>query len=356
MDIFFLVFATFSLFVSRYITPTGALSIGLNYGTKGDNLPSPAQGFAKLQERHVHRVRLFEPDHDILAYVNSNPAFEIMLGTLNKDTKKLASDPTYAATWVNTNIVAYPNITFSYITVGNEIAIPSDLASALPQAMTNLDAAIKSTGRKIPVSTAITYAITGVSYPPSAGAFTDDSASVMGSIAAFLETNQYPLCANIYPYFAYSDNPADVRFDYAMFNTSDVVVQDGDLQYKNLCGPNVKIVVSETGWPSAGNGDIATVKNAEMYINNLMGTLFINEGSPKRPRHNLETYIFAMYNENLKPDETECNFGVYRPDLTEVYHVNFPDKPEIPRHAGNGGYVVNLAMLLGFGLMSLMFL
>ncbi|MCL7036946.1 hypothetical protein MKW94_028623 [Papaver nudicaule] len=262
-----------------------------------------------------------------------------MLGTLNEDTTKLASDPTYAATWVNTNIVAYPNITFSYITVGNEIAFPSDLASALPQAMTNLDAAIKSTGRKIPVSTAISFAIMGVSYPPSAGTFTNDSASVMGSIAAFLETNQYPLCANIYPYFAYSGNPADVRFEYAMFNTSDVV-QDGDLQYKNLFfamvdsvvsalekagGPNVQIVVSETGWPSAGNGDIATVKNAEMYINNLMGTLFINEGSPKRPRHNLETYIFAMYNENLKPDGTERNFGVYRPDLTEVYHVYFPD-------------------------------
>ncbi|MCL7037406.1 hypothetical protein MKW94_006253 [Papaver nudicaule] len=33
-----------------------------------------------------------------------------------------------------------------------------------------------------------------------------------------------------------------------------------------------------------------------------------------------------------------------------------PTKPEKTRNAGNGGYEVNLAMLLGFGLMSLMFL
>ncbi|KAI3837242.1 hypothetical protein MKX03_004127 [Papaver bracteatum] len=157
--------------------------------------------------------------------------------------------------------------------------------------------------------------VLGVSYPPSAAVFTRDSMQIMRGIVSFLQNQDFPLFLNVYPYFAYTSNPSNIRLGCALFNFTDVVYQDGNLQYKNLFyamvdsmiwavenagGSNVEIVVSETGWPSAGNAAVATVEYAKM------------------------THIFAMLNEDTNPEAVERNFGIYRPDLTEVYHVNWP--------------------------------
>ncbi|XP_026390941.1 putative glucan endo-1,3-beta-glucosidase GVI [Papaver somniferum] len=185
---------------------------------------------------------------------------------------------------------------------------------------------------------AVAMNVLKTSYPPSAGIFRKDSIKVMRGVVNFLQTWGYPLFLNVYPYFAYANNPAEIRLDYALFNTTDVVVQDGHLQYNSLFyamvdaviwavekagGPDVEIVVSETGWPSAGNGDLTTAEHARMYVNNLIATQ-MKSGTPKRPQHAMKTHIFSMYNENLKPEGVERNFGIYRPDLSEVYHVDWP--------------------------------
>ena len=54
-------------------------------------------------------------------------------------------------------------------------------------------------------------------------------------------------------------------------------------------------------------------------IEHVSGTL----GTPKRPGKSIETYVFAVFNENQKPPGTEQNFGLYYPTMTEVYHVEF---------------------------------
>lgn len=115
-------------------------------------------------------------------------------------------------------------------------------------------------------------------------------------------------------------------------------MHDGALGYSNLFDAildatysalekvgagNLDVVVSETGWPSGGNGLGATVLNAETYNNNVVAHVAKKAGTPKRPGKAIETYLFAMFNENQKPEGTEQNFGLYRPDMTEVYHVNF---------------------------------
>ncbi|THG23943.1 hypothetical protein TEA_015952 [Camellia sinensis var. sinensis] len=161
----------------------------------------------------------------------------------------------------------------------------------------------------------------------------------MGQIFSFLEENKSPLQVNVYPYFAYIDKPNEIQLSYALLNSNDVVVRDGTLEYKCLFdaivdsvysalekagGEAVEIVVSESGWPSDGDGEIAaSVENAEMYngkmIEHVSGTL----GTPKRPGKSIETYVFAVFNENHKRPGIEQNFGLYYPNMTEVYHVEF---------------------------------
>ncbi|MCL7048825.1 hypothetical protein MKW94_002098 [Papaver nudicaule] len=313
-------------------------NFGLNYGTQGNNLPTPDKGLNPLRQV-VWRFRLFSPDIAILNYFNrTDGIFIVSMGTLNGEIEKLAVDPNYALTWVQHNIVPFSNVIFSHIVVGNEV-IPGPIANFVVPAMINMERAIMGlakTGTYVTTSVAMT--VIGASYPPSAGVFAENSIQVMRGVVEFLENRQYPLFVNVYPYFAYASNPAEIRLDYALFNTTDIVVQDGNLQYSNLFyamvdsviwavekagGPNVEIVVSETGWPSAGNGAITTVEHARMYANKMITTL-MKSGTPKRPGHPMKTHLFAMYNENLKPEGVERNFGIYRPDLTEVYHVNWP--------------------------------
>ncbi|WZZ52212.1 hypothetical protein YC2023_052319 [Brassica napus] len=74
--------------------------------------------------------------------------------------------------------------------------------------------------------------------------------------------------------------------------------------------------------PVGGPG--ASVPNAEAYVNNLR--LHVNKnGSPRRPGKAIETYIFAMFDENEKPnDETERYFGLFLPTTKQLkYGVSF---------------------------------
>ncbi|RZC67020.1 hypothetical protein C5167_010713 [Papaver somniferum] len=319
-----------------FFAVSAAIQIGINYGDKGDNLPSPDAVPTILQQHNIQRVRIFNPNLSFLRAIN-NSLIEVVLGTLNEDVLTLASDASYATSWINTNIIPFTNVNFKYISIGNEIMFPGNYANSLVAAIQNLDAALKAANRPIPVTTAIDMHPIAVSYPPSVGRFTDDSAPIFRSLASFLNTNGYPLLVNAYPYFAYLGS-GGVSLDYVLFNTTDVVVQDGEYGYKNILyamvdaiyaalekldAPDVRIVVAETGWPWSGN-DVATIDYASMYNNNLISQLTSTTGTPRRPSVELETYIFSLFNEDLKPEGTERSWGILTHDGDEMYHVNFP--------------------------------
>lgn len=180
-----------------------AEGIGINYGMLGNNLPSPDKVISLYKSRNITNLRLFNPNSTVLTSLK-NSGIQIILGTYNEDLQSLATSQSFATQWVSTNVVPYANsVNFRYISAGNEV-IPGNLASYVLPAMKNLDAALKSANLQIPVTTAVSEQVLGVSYPPSQGAFSDSVGSTMTPLVAFLEAKKTPILINVYPYFAYS--------------------------------------------------------------------------------------------------------------------------------------------------------
>ncbi|KAJ0044547.1 hypothetical protein Pint_05101 [Pistacia integerrima] len=58
------------------------------------------------------------------------------------------------------------------------------------------------------------------------------------------------------------------------------------------------------------------------YNRNLMRHVTSGVGTPLMPNRTFETYIFALFNEDLKQGPTsERNFGLFEPDLTPAYDI-----------------------------------
>jgi hypothetical protein len=306
--------------------PAAVQAIGVCNGMIGNNLPSASDVVQLYKSKGITGMRIYSPDGTTLQALGGTN-IGLILDTGNGQLASLASN---ANAWVQANVVPHKNVNIKYIAVGNEVS-GSDTSLILP-AMKNVNAALAAAGLSgIKVSTAVQSGVTQ-GFPPSQGTF---SASYMGPIAQYLASTGAPLLANIYPYFSYTGNQASININYALFTSSGTVVQDGSNAYQNLFDAlvdtmysalgsagagNVNIVVSESGWPSAG-GTAASAANAQTYNQNLIN--HVGNGTPKRPGA-IETYIFAMFNENQKPgDATEQHFGLFNPDKSPAYNINF---------------------------------
>ncbi|KAG6518065.1 hypothetical protein ZIOFF_021466 [Zingiber officinale] len=306
---------------TAFMVPTRVSAIGVCYGRVGNNLPPPPEVVALFKSNQIDRMRIYEPYPDVLAAL-AGSNISLILGTLNQDVQRLALDVSAAQNWVKTNIVPHiGNVNFRYINVGNEI-IPSDMAQFILPAMCNVQSALLANNiNTIKVTTSVAMTVIGASYPPSAGDFTVAAKVIINPIVHFLAANEAPLLVNIYPYFAYKDNSKDISLDYALFKATGMIVQDGNFGYQNLFdamldsvnaamekvgGASVGVVVSESGWPSDGDFG-AEVNNAGTYNQNLIN--HVAKGTPKKPEVAIETYLFAMFNENQKgPAELEKFF------------------------------------------------
>ncbi|CAM0885294.1 unnamed protein product [Alopecurus aequalis] len=309
--------------------PAAVQSIGVAYGVIGNDLPSATDVVQLYKSNGITGMRIYFPDSNALKAL-SGSGINLIIDTGNDQLSNLAGSASNAAAWVKANIQAYQGLTIKYITVGNEVA-GGDTSLILP-AMKNVNAALAAAGLSgIKVSTAVQSGVTQ-GFPPSQGTF---SASYMRPIAQYLASTGAPLLCNIYPYFSYIGNQASININYALFTSSGTVVQDGNNAYQNLFDAlvdtfysalgsagagNVKIVVSESGWPSAG-GTAASTANAQTYNQNLIN--HVGKGTPKRPGA-IETYIFAMFNENQKTGaETEKHFGLFNSNKSPAYNIRF---------------------------------
>ncbi|XXG87231.1 hypothetical protein AAC387_Pa11g1967 [Persea americana] len=322
------------IFFHYCISSTSAkYPMGVCYGMQGNNLPAPVDVINLFRQYGIERIRIYDPNTDVLQALKGSKLL-VSLGVRNEDIPNLSRSQEAANSWVSTFVSAYtPDVEFKYISVGNEV-IPGENAQYVAQAIQNVHNALAAAGiRTIKVSTVVAGVALATSSPPSQGAFTSEAMSAMTLVVSVLSSMGSPLMVNVYPYFAYAADPAHISLPFATFTAGSPPVHDGNLAYWNLFdamvdafywatekvgGTNVDIVVTETGWPTAGNGNFTSPTLAQVYNTNLKNHVK-NNGTPKRPSSQIDTYIFAMFNENLKQPGIEQNWGIFFPDKKPVY-------------------------------------
>ncbi|PKA58578.1 Glucan endo-1,3-beta-glucosidase, acidic isoform [Apostasia shenzhenica] len=311
--------------------------IGVCYGVHGDNLPPPASVVQLYKSKNITAMRIYSPDTTTMQALKGSGLL-VTVGVANEDIQRMATDSTAASTWVHTYITPFLPLYLLYVAVGHNV-IPGELAGFVLPAMKNLQTALSAAGVKAKVSTAVSHdGLLGASFPPSAGHFLPEAEPFMTPIVQFLAANGSPLLVNLFPYYVHARNPAIISLDYALFTAPGPVVVDQGKIYDNLFdamvdtmywalekagAAGVRVVVSETGWPTAG-GPAATVSNAQTYNTNLIE--HAAQGTRKTPG-GTEVYIFSMFNENQKAAAVEQNFGLFNPDETSVYPIDLRTLP-----------------------------
>uniref|UniRef100_A0A6N2MZF2 glucan endo-1,3-beta-D-glucosidase n=1 Tax=Salix viminalis TaxID=40686 RepID=A0A6N2MZF2_SALVM len=141
---------------------------------------------------------------------------------------------------------------------------------------------------------------------------------------------------NAYPFFAYAANSDVISLDYALLKENPGVVDSGNgLKYHSLLEAqldavhsamsavqynDVKLVVTETGWPSMG--DEAEIGAGEANAGCVQRKL--SEESSDRKWDPLETAGTTRRLPNEKPGPTsERNYGLFYPNEKRVYDVPF---------------------------------
>ncbi|MQL84914.1 hypothetical protein Taro_017427 [Colocasia esculenta] len=333
----------FSLFTSDVHFLRGVCCLGINYGQVANNLPSPDQVLALLTSIKITKARIYDANPQVLTTF-SNSGIELIVTVPNEMVATL-TDPRQALQWVITHVKPYfPATKIASIAVGNEVYTTDDpvLMANLVPAMVSIHGALVQLGLYpyISISSANSLAVLQNSYPPSAGAFVPELVELITPFLRFLAATRSPFWINAYPYFAFKDNPSKVPLDYVLFNPNPGMTDPYTrLSYDNMLYAQVDAVifamaklgfggvevrVSETGWPSKGDADEvgATVENAKAYNRNLLLRQLGNEGTPLRPSQRLEVYLFALFNEDMKPGPTsERNYGLYQPNGSMAYNV-----------------------------------
>ncbi|XP_010552026.1 PREDICTED: probable glucan endo-1,3-beta-glucosidase A6 [Tarenaya hassleriana] len=325
---------------------------GVNYGQLGDSLPSPTESVKLIRSLNATRVKIYDADHSILEALNGTDiAVSVMVP--NEMIVNISKSRTQSDNWVLTNVLPfYPTTKILYLLVGNEVLSNPhpELRSGLVPAMRKIKQSLKRLGvHKVKVGTTLAMDVLQTSYPPSSGEFRSDiSGLVMKPMLQFLNKTKSFLFVDVYPYFAWSQDPRNIDLDYALFESKNITITDPatNLTYHNLFDqmvdafvfamerigyPDIRIWVSETGWPNNGDYDQigANIFNAATYNRNVVKKLTIDPpvGTPARPGRVLPAFIFSLYNENQKPGPgTERHFGLYNPNGNPVYDMDLSGK------------------------------
>ncbi|WJX48781.1 hypothetical protein P8452_35300 [Trifolium repens] len=335
--------ATFSLvlgnkaFVGTY---------GVNYGRVSDNLPPPESVVTLLKAAKIKNIRIYDVNPQVLSAFKGS-GIGIIVCLPNELLTDIGVAEDRAMNWIKDNVQPYlPGTKIVGISIGNEILGSGDVGvwEALLPASKNIYSSLDRLGlaHSIEVSTPHSEAVFANSYPPSSCTFRDDILPYMKPLLQFFSQIGTPFYINAYPFLAYKNDPSHIDINYALFKKNPGIYDaKSKLHYDNMFDAQIdaayfalekvgfdkmEVIVGETGWASHGDDNEAgaTVKNAKTYNKNMRKRLLKRKGTPHRPKMLVRAYIFALFNENLKPGPTsERNFGLFKHDGSIAYDIGF---------------------------------
>ncbi|KAJ1418413.1 X8 domain [Sesbania bispinosa] len=277
------------------VSAYGDAFIGVNIGTDVTDMPSPTEVVALLKAQGIQHVRLYDADRAMLLAL-ANTGIRVIVSVPNDQLLGIGQSNATAANWVARNVIAHvPATNITAIAVGSEVltTLPNAgpvLVNALQYIHSALVAA--NLDQQIKVSTPHSSSVILDSFPPSQAFFNRSWDPVMVPLLKFLQSTVVDAA-----YFAMS---------YLKFT-------------------NIPILVTETGWPSKGDSSEpdATIDNANTYNSNLIRHVLNNTGTPKQPGIPVSTYIYELYNEDLRSGPvSENNWGLFDANGAPVYTLH----------------------------------
>ncbi|KAK9935451.1 hypothetical protein M0R45_022554 [Rubus argutus] len=318
--------------------------VGVNLGTDLSDMPSPTEVVALLKAQNIRHIRLYDADRAMLLAL-ADTGIQVTVSVPNDQLLGIGQSNATAANWITRNVIAHvPATNITAIAVGSEVltALPN-AAPVLVSALKFIHSALVASNldRQIKVSTPHSSSIILDSFPPSQAFFNRSWDKVMVPVLKFLQSTDSYLMLNVYPYYDYMQSNGVIPLDYALFrplppnkeavdantllhytNVFDAIVDAAYFAMSYLNITNIPIVVTESGWPSKGDSaePDATLDNANTYNSNLIRHVLNNTGTPKHPGIAVSTYIYELYNEDLRPGSvSEKNWGLFDANGLPIY-------------------------------------
>ncbi|CAI0386008.1 unnamed protein product, partial [Linum tenue] len=315
--------------------------VGVCYGRVGNNLPPPPAVVGLLQANGIQNVRLFDADAATLRSFAST-GISLMIDIPNESLPSIASGTANSTVdWLISNVFSHiPPSQVKYLAVGPEAFVRDAFYTPyVVPAITNLHGALQSVGLagRIKISSPQPISVMSGFYPPSSAHFDPLIKPAMIPLLQFLRDSGSPLMVNLYPYEVYVSHSNRIPLEYALFK-ADGEFGDSGLMYDNLFDASIdafvhameregfqgiRVVVAETGWPTAC-GEAAGVDNALTYNDNVVRRAVNGVGTPKRPKEEMEVYMFDLFDENERGgDEYQKHFGIFSSAGVKLYDLRF---------------------------------
>ncbi|GAQ88757.1 glucan endo-1,3-beta-glucosidase [Klebsormidium nitens] len=340
---------------SNSTASVGANYVGVNWGVLSSQ-PLPGNVTVRiLQDAGFTSVKFFSaPPEYLRALANTSIEVQVLMPldqvmNVSSYNQSLALAHTNALAWVDANVVLWirQGVNITSLAVGNEpfvLGLNVTFGAYVMPAVRSVYFALQQRGLNdtvkltVPMDAGSTF---GNTYPPSVSEFQEPMKPILLDMLQFLAQTRSFLTLNLYPFVSLKyDNTIDIDFAVGRpghgftdqgYYYSDLLSAQIDATYiaMNKLYPqgaqNVSLQLGETGWPSAG-GYGATLQNASDYLTYSVSPLAGGQGTPRYPNRTVKSYIFALFDEDLKYTigigDYELHWGLLYANGTSKYAGN----------------------------------